>query len=228
VDWRPVLALPWPSLIANTLTLTLLAAALAVGLAPLLLLLLAPWPWALALTRFSWALGRLWPPPLTALLLLFVLRPGLLTAALALGLHNLSILGRLLLESLEEAPTGPVEALSQMGSGPRLALLYGAFSAVARPYLAYGAYRADVMLRETVVVGLVGATGLGSQLLESLSAFAWEAILALVLVYAVLTLAGEELTDRLRRRLLPMATPGWRQASAGEAQPTRPEVFAQS
>jgi phosphonate transport system permease protein len=139
---------------------------------------------------------------LTALLLLFVLRPGLLTAALALGLHNLGILGRLLLEGLEDAPAGPREALQLMGAGPRWSLLYGSFSAVARSYLAYGAYRADVILRETVVVGLVGATGLGSQLLDSLSAFAWERILALVVVYASLTLLGEELADRLRRRLL--------------------------
>jgi phosphonate transport system permease protein len=201
-QWGSVLALPWPSLVANTLALTLLAAALAVGLAPLLLLVVAPWPWATGLVRFGWALGRLWPPPLTALLLLFVLRPGLLTAALALGVHNLGILGRLLLEALEDAPPGPREALLLMGSGFRWSLLYGSFSAVARSYLAYGAYRADVILRETVVVGLVGATGLGSELLESLSAFAWERILALVGVYGALTLLGEELSDRLRRRLL--------------------------
>ena len=201
-QWEAALTLPWLPLIANTLALTLLAAALAVGLGPLLLLLVAPWPWGQAVVRFGWALGRLWPPPLTALLLLFVLRPGLLTGALALGFHNLGILGRLLLEGLEDAPAGPREALSLMGCGSRWSLLYGSFSAVARSYLAYGAYRADVILRETVVVGLVGATGLGSQLLESLSAFAWEKILALVAVYAVLTLLGEELSDRLRQRLL--------------------------
>ncbi len=200
--WDSVLRLPWPALISSTLALTLLAGALAVGLAPLLLLLVEPWPWARGMVRLVWALGRLWPPPLTALLLLFVLRPGLLTAALALGFHNLGILGRLLLEGLEDAPSGPRQALALLGAGPRLSLLYGAFSAVAHPYLAYGAYRTDVILRETVVVGLVGATGLGSQLLESLSAFAWERLLALVLVYASLTLLGEELADRLRRRLL--------------------------
>ena len=200
-DWPQVLALPWLTLVANTLLLTSLAAALAIGLAPLSLLLVAPWPAARSLLRFGWALGRLWPPPLSALLLLFVLQPGLLTAALALGFHNLGILGRLLLESVEEAPSGPREALELMGSGSRLGLLYGSFSAVARSYLAYGAYRADVMLRETVVVGLVGATGLGSQLLESLTAFAWDQLFALVVVYATLTLLGEDLSDRLRRRL---------------------------
>jgi phosphonate transport system permease protein len=201
-DWATVLALPWAAMISATLVLTLLAGALAVGLAPLLLILVAPWPQAQVLVRFVWALGRLWPPPLTALLLLFVLKPGLLTAALALGFHNLGILGRLLLEALHDAPSGPRQSLGLMGAGPRLSLLYGSFSAIAHPYLAYGAYRTDVILRETVVVGLVGATGLGSQLQESLTAFAWERMLALVAVYATLTLLGEDVADRCRRRLL--------------------------
>jgi len=200
-DWRTAFALPWPQLLGNTLALTLLAAALAVGLAPLLLLLAAPSAWAGRLVRLGWAFARLWPPPLIALLLLFVLKPGLVTAALALGLHNLGVLGRLLAESLEDGPAPAQEALRQAGSGPRLALLYGGFSPVARSYLAYGAYRADVMLRETVVVGLVGAVGLGSALLESLSAFAWDRVAVLVGAYALLTLTGEELSERLRRRL---------------------------
>jgi phosphonate transport system permease protein len=201
-SWQSVLALPWPQLVGGTVLLTLLAAALAVGLPPLQLLLTAPWPWGRALVRFGWAIGRLWPPPLTALLLLFVLKPGVITAALAVGFHNLGILGRLLGEGLQHASPATEQALACAGSGPRLALLHGRFSAVARSYLAYGAYRADVMLRETVVVGLVGATGLGTQLLESLSSFAWDQLLALVAVYALLTLAGEDLSDRARRGLL--------------------------
>jgi phosphonate transport system permease protein len=202
-DWSTVAALPWPTLIGNTLLLTVLAAALAVGLAPLLLLLVQPWPAAAALLRGVWALGRLWPPPLTALLLLFVLQPGVLTGALALGFHNLGILGRLLLEATETTGAGgQQQALRAAGAGPRLALLYGRFSGLARPYLAYGAYRADVILRESVVVGLVGATGLGSQLLEALSSFAADQLLALVLAYALLTLLGEDLSDRARLWLL--------------------------
>jgi phosphonate transport system permease protein len=202
LDGGRLLALPWPSLIGGTLALTLLAATLAVGLPPLQLLLSAPWPAARWLVRLSWALARLWPPPLTALLLLLLLQPGVVTAALALGLHNAGILGRLLAEALADGSAGREEALISAGVGPRLALLYGRYPAIARPYLAYGAYRADVLLRETVVVGLVGATGLGSQLLESLSSFAWDQLLALVAVYSLLTLLGEDLSDRVRQRLL--------------------------
>jgi phosphonate transport system permease protein len=201
-DWGALLTLPWPQLVAGTVLLTALAACLAVGLAPWLLLLVEPWPrgrWAL---RLVWALGRLWPPPLTALLLLFLLRPGLVSAALALAFQNLGILGRLLLEGLENGGPTVQDSLRTAGVAPRPALLYGRFPAIANSYLAYGAYRSDVMLRESVVVGLMGATGLGSQLVESLSAFAWDQVLALACVYAVLTLAGEGLSDRARRHLL--------------------------
>ena len=204
-DWAATAALPWQRLVGGTLLLTALAASLAVGLAPLLLLLVAPQAWARQGLRLLWALGRLWPPPLSALLLLFVLEPGVITAALALGFHNLGVLGRLLLESADTTDPATEEALACGGSGPRLALLYGRFSGLARPYLAYGAYRADVILRESVVVGLAGATGLGSQLLESLSSFAWDQLLALVAVYALLTLLGEDLSDRARRRWLAAA-----------------------
>ena len=200
--WADIAGLHWPSLVGNTLVLTGLAAALAVGGAPLMLLLVAAWPLGQLLVRGIWLLARLWPPPLTALLLLFVLKPGVLTAAVALGFHNLGILGRLLLECAETASTEPEKALIAAGSGPRMALLYGRFSSLARPYMAYGAYRADVILRESVVVGLVGATGLGSQLLEALSSFAWDQLLVLLAVYAALTVVGEDLSDRVRHQLL--------------------------
>jgi phosphonate transport system permease protein len=200
--WQAALQLPWLAMVGQTLLLTLLAAALAVGGAPLLLLLVAPWRWGGLALRLLWALGRLWPPPLTALLLLFVFKPSLLTAALALGFHNLGILGRLLLEGMEAAGPEREAALRCSGSGARLALLYGRFSGLARSYLAYGAYRADVILRETVVVGLVAGTGLGSQLRESLSGFAFDQLALLLLAYAVLTLVGEDLSDRARRALL--------------------------
>ena len=200
--WQGALALPWLAMVGQTVLLTLVAAALAVGGAPLLLLLVAPWPWGGWLLRLLWALGRLWPPPLTALLLLFVFKPSLLTAALALGFHNLGILGRLLLEGVEAAGPEREEALRCSGSGTRLALLYGRFSGLARAYLAYGAYRADVILRETLVVGMVAGTGLGSQLRESLSAFAFDQLALLLAAYALLTLLGEDLSDRARRALL--------------------------
>ena len=60
----------------------------------------------------------------------------------------------------------------------------------------------DVWTSVGVVVGLVAGTGLGSQLCESLSAFAFDQLALLLVAYAVLTLVGEDLSDRARRALL--------------------------
>ena len=192
----------WPQLIGSTLLLTALAALLAVALLPLLLLLLGPGRWPRLLLSACGLLARLLPPPLTALLLLFVLQPGLLPAVLALGIHNAGILGRLGLEGLDALPPQPAQALRLAGGSPRQVLLMAGFNGIGRSYLSFGAYRADVILRESVVVGLVGAGGLGVVLLESLSSFAWGEVLPVLVVYAALTLVGEQLADLYRRRLL--------------------------
>ena len=202
--WRQ----PWPALVASTVGLTLLATALAIAAGPWLVLLLRPWPRLQLPLQALGLLARLLPPPLTALLLLFVCRPGVLPAALALAFHNAGVLGRLLLDQLAAHDPRPEQALRAAGAGPRRALLQAAFPAVARTYLAYGAYRGDVILRETVVVGLVGAGGLGVVLLEALSSFAWGEVLPVLVVYAGLTLAGETLADACRRRLLLARTVG--------------------
>jgi phosphonate transport system permease protein len=64
--------------------------------------------------------------------------------------------------------------------------------------LAYAAYRSDVILRDTAVVGLVGGAGLGWQMMEALSSFHWALVTWLIVVYAALTLTGEVVCDRLQ------------------------------
>jgi len=193
--------LPWPSLLLDTLQLTLLAAGLAIGLPPLGLLL-----WhcrgGTTIQTIFWTALRLLPPPLTLLLLLLANQPSLALAALALGLQNAGVLGRLLQEGLDQQHDDRSTAIESTGAGPSATWLYGRLSGQSRSYLAYGAYRSDVILRETVVVGLVGGTGLGWALIEALSSFHWAAIVLLIAAFALLTLLGEWISDSLRQRLM--------------------------
>ena len=69
-------------------------------------------------------------------------------------------------------------------------------------YLTYSLYRIDVILRETIVVGTVGGVGLGWQLKESLSAFAWEEVLLITTAFIAITLISEALSEKLQRSLL--------------------------
>lgn len=138
------------------------------------------------------------PPPLMVLLLLLSNRPSLAIGALAIGLHNSGVMGRLLLEGLQQQSGQRQEALRAMGSSERMSWLYGLLSPQSPSYLAYGAYRSDVILRETVVVGVIGGSGLGWQLLESLSSFHWAAVVLVLCCYCALTISGESLSDSFR------------------------------
>ena len=205
-----VVELPWLMLLRQTLELTLLAAGIAIALPPLCLLLV-PGGFAKRLLLAAWTVIRVLPPPLTLLMLLLANVPSLALAALALGLQNAGVMGRLLTEGLDQQSQQPLQAIEATGAGKRQAWLVGALSPQSRSYLAYGAYRTDVILRETIVVGLVGSTGLGWMLIESLSSFHWAAVLLLIVCFAVLTLIGETISDGLRQRWL--RTPG--EASTG-------------
>lgn len=190
--------LPWLSMLWETLMLTVLAAGIAIGLPPLLLLLTPVRFWHRCVSGL-WVLVRVIPPPLAVLLLLLSNQPTLAIGALALGIHNSGVMGRLLQEGLEQQDGTIQVAMVSGGASAQMGWLYGLLSPRSPSHLAYGAYRSDVILRETVVVGLIGGSGLGWQLLESLSSFHWAAVLLLISTYAVLTLLGEWLSDRSRQ-----------------------------
>ena len=198
---QALIELPWLPLIGETLLITLLAAAIAIGLPPLGLMLF-PNRFGSNVQSMLWTLLRLIPTPLIALLLLLATLPSLGLAAMALGLHNVGIMGRLLREGLDQQGDDKHEAFRAAGVGVRSAWLYGYLSPQSASYLAFSAYRTDVILRETAVVGLVGGAGLGWQLLESLSAFNWAEVVVVLVVFVSLTMIGETICDRFRHHWL--------------------------
>ena len=132
-------------------------------------------------------------PPL--LLLLWPSRRSLRLQSLIWGALRLlpTPLSALLLLVMAK-PSLPLAALA-------LGLHHGPLAEVSRSYLAYASYRCDVILRDTVVVGIVGSAGLGWQLIDALSSFHWWLVAWLVLAFIGLTLFGETITERWQQRL---------------------------
>lgn len=158
--------------------------------------------WAmLLLTRAILLLCRAIPAPIWALVLLFVMFPGILPGAIALGLHNLGILGRLMAEVLENLDQRPVEALKAQGTPNSLVFLYGVLPLSLPRFLAYILYRWEVCMRETVIVGLVGAGGLGRLLSEQLSSFDYRSVLVTLGCFVVLTFGVDWVSATARRSL---------------------------
>ena len=195
-----LLEMNWWAVIGSTLLITVMASCIATAL-PALLLLLWPNPNSLRLQSLIWGALRLLPTPLSALLLLVMAKPSLPLAALALGLHHSGVMGRVLIRDVRETGFGSAQILEWSGATARMSWLYGPLTEVSRSYLAYASYRCDVILRDTVVVGLVGSAGLGWQLIDALSSFHWWLVAWLVLAFIVLTLTGEAITERWQQRL---------------------------
>ena len=146
-------------------------------------------------------LCRAIPPPVWALLFLFVLFPGPLPGALALGAYNFGILGRLMAEVVENLDDRAGRVLRAAGAPPLQVLAYATVPAALPRFIAYGVYRWEVTLRETVVVGLVGAGGLGRQLSAQLTAFDYQGVVATLLALVLLTFLADLVGTAIRRAL---------------------------
>jgi phosphonate transport system permease protein len=141
------------------------------------------------------------PAPIWALVILYVMFPGILPGAIALGLHNLGILGRLMTEVIENLDRRPLAALKTTGARNWGILLYGVLPLTMPRFVAYSLYRWEVCMRETVIVGLVGAGGLGRLLTEQLSSFDHRAVVVTLTAFLGLTLGADWLSGRLRSQL---------------------------
>lgn len=152
-------------------------------------------------TRFLLLFARAIPEPIWALIFLFVLFPGILPGAIALGLHNLGILGRLMAEVIENLDERPLRSLKALGASHSQVFLYGVLPLTLKRFLAYVVYRWEVCIRATVIVGFVGASGLGRLLTEQLSSFDYKGLLTTLIVFIGLTFVVDMISAGVRQAL---------------------------
>jgi len=137
-----------------------------------------------------------------ALFFVAVLGPGALAGTLAIAVHSIGFTGKLLSEALEEAKTGPIEALVATGAPPLAVLLKGYWPQVKPAFLSVAVFRWDINVRESAVLGLVGGGGLGTALETALSNLYWDQVgLVLVVIFAVV-IVTEIVTAWMRSRII--------------------------
>ena len=187
-------------LILETIILSLISTGIAISLPPLLIGIFNNNTSKIFIKIFAFLL-RLIPTPVVLLALLTFNNPSLSLAALTLGLHNAGITSKLLFTNLDRQDKRNYIAMRSLGISKKTSWLLGLFSQQAKSYLAYCAYRSDIIIRETAIVGIIGSIGLGWQLQESLSSFAWQEVTIVLIVYSSIAIVGELINGKIKNRL---------------------------
>jgi phosphonate transport system permease protein len=153
------------------------------------------------ITRGLVSLLRSVPELVWALIFVAAVGLGPFAGALALVFHSVGMLGRLFAEVIEDMDMGPVEALALTGATRTQVFTHAVIPGVLPTLLGISLYRFDENLRSSVLLGFVGAGGIGFELLSSMNLFEYREVSVIVLIVLVLVIGAERGSALLRRRL---------------------------
>ncbi len=137
-----------------------------------------------------------------ALLFVAVFGPGALAGTVCIGFRSVGFVGKLFAEALEEADPGPIEALTAAGAPWPSIFLKGFWPQVAPAFWGIALFRWDINVRESAVIGLVGAGGIGMVLDTAMNLFFWDRVSVILLSIFAVVVVAELLVTNIRKRII--------------------------
>jgi len=137
-----------------------------------------------------------------AILFVAIFGPGALAGTVAIGFRSIGFCGKLLAEALEECDPGPIEALKAAGAPWPSIILKGYWPQVAPAFWGITLFRWDINVRESSVIGLVGAGGIGVALDTSLNLFNWDQVSLILLCIFAIVIAAEIFVTKVREKII--------------------------
>jgi phosphonate transport system permease protein len=153
------------------------------------------------IVRWLLVLLRSVPELVWALLFVRIIGLGPTAGVLAIALTYCGMLGKVYAEILESTDAHASDSLIANGGGRLAALLYGALPASASELVSYTMYRWECAIRGSVVMGFVGAGGLGQRMDESMRNMAGGEVSAMLIVFVLLVALADLVSGMLRKRL---------------------------
>ena len=137
-----------------------------------------------------------------ALMLVTILGPGVFAGIIAIGLRSIGFCAKLLYEAIEEIDESQVEAIRATGaSGPQI-LAYGVVPQILPAFAGISVFRWDINIRESTVLGYVGAGGIGLQLSSSINTLAWTQVSVILLVIIATVVLSEWVSAKIRHAII--------------------------
>lgn len=137
-----------------------------------------------------------------ALMLVAVFGPGVLSGIIAIALRSVGFVGKLLYEAIEEVDPKPVEAVTATGASVGQVISFGVLPQVMPALAGISVYRWDINIRESTVVGLVGAGGIGLQLNASVLGLRWANAMVIFVIICALVIVSEWISAQVRRHVV--------------------------
>lgn len=137
-----------------------------------------------------------------ALLFIAIFGPGALAGMLAIAFRSIGFVGKLFAEACEEANSGTIEALQATGASWGSVLRYGYWPQVKPAFWALALLRWDINVRESSVLGLVGAGGIGVALNTAMNLFQWDRVATVLVAIFAVVIAAEVIVTQIRKRLI--------------------------
>lgn len=151
------------------------------------------------------------PELVWALLFVRVMGLGPAAGVLALGLTYGGMLAKVYAEIMESVDQTPARALQAAGASRPVAMLYGLLPLAAKELVSYTVYRWECALRASVVMGFVGAGGLGQLMDQAMKMLNGGEACSVLIVFLCLVVLADSLSTWLRQAL---DAPAKRQRSA--------------
>jgi len=193
----------WPALQTVDIALfgTVVGVILAVPLAVLAAANVTPNRVAYYIARGIIGFTRAVPDLVWALFFVTAVGLGPFPGGLALGVHSVGMLGRLFAETIEHMDMAPIHALELTGARRIQVFTHGIVPSVLPSLLGISLYRLDENIRSSLVLGFVGAGGIGFKLLTAMNLFQYREVSLLLIVVFVIVLSAERMSAALRNRL---------------------------
>jgi len=126
------------------------------------------------------------PELIWAMIIVFVIKPGILAGAVALAIHNFGILSKLCAEVVEDLDQRPLQAMRLSGAGFLQMIVFGVLPMASSQFIKYTIYRWEIILRTTIIVGFIGAGGLGYYFKTHMSWFHYTHVSLVLIAYFIL------------------------------------------
>ena len=152
------------------------------------------WPF-----RILIALCRSFHPVIFAILFVKAVGFGPLAGILTLIFASIGFIGKLFAEAIEEISLKPLEALRASGAPFMSVIIYAVLPQVQNRFIGFSSYQFDANLRNSTMVGIVGAGGIGGTLFAAFQRFDYDFLAAILISIIALVMVSEFLSTQIKK-----------------------------